>query len=117
MSDRIAALHARQIWDSRGRPTVEVDVVLDSGARGRAAAPAGASRGDNEAVDLRDGGDAFGGFCVTHAIANINGEISRALKGASADQAAVDAQLVALDNTANLSRLGGNAVVAVSLAL
>jgi enolase len=117
MSLRIATLHARQIWDSRGRPTVEAEIVLESGARGRAAAPAGASRGDNEAVDLRDGGDAFGGYGVARAIANINGEISRALKGAQADQSAIDAQLVAMDGTANLSRLGGNAIVVVSLAL
>ena len=117
MTLRIESLHGRQIWDSRGRPTVEVDLVLEGGSIGRAAAPAGASRGDNEAVDLRDGGEAFGGFGVARALAHINGEISTAFMGTPADQAAVDSRLVALDGTSNLSRLGGNAVVAVSLAL
>jgi enolase len=117
MTSRIASLHARQIWDSRGRPTVEVDLALDSGASGRAAAPAGASRGDNEAIDLRDGGNAFGGFGVAHAVSNVNGEIAAALKRARADQAEVDATLASLDGTSNFARLGGNAVVAVSLAL
>jgi enolase len=117
MTFRIASLRARQIWDSRGRPTVEVDLALDSGAIGRAAAPAGASRGDNEAIDLRDSGDAFGGYGVTRAVANVNGDIAKALKGAPADQAAVDAKLASLDGTPNFARLGGNATVAVSLAL
>jgi enolase len=117
MTSRIASLHARQIWDSRGRPTVEVEISLDSGALGRAAAPAGASRGDNEAIDLRDGGEPFGGYGVMRAISNVNTEIAAALKGAPADQAEVDAALVSLDGTPNLARLGGNAVVAVSLAL
>jgi len=117
MTSRIASLQARQIWDSRGRPTVEVDLALDSGAFGRAAAPAGASRGDNEAIDLRDGGDAFGGYGVARAVANVNGEIARTLMGAPADQATVDATLASLDGTPNFARLGGNATVAVSLAL
>lgn len=117
MTSRIASLRARQIWDSRGRPTVEVDLALESGASGRAAAPAGASRGDNEAIDLRDGGDAFGGYGVAGAVANVNGEIAKALKGAPADQTAVDAKLASLDGTPNFARLGGNATVAVSLAL
>jgi enolase len=117
MTSRIASLRARQIWDSRGRPTVEVDLVLDSGASGRAAAPAGASRGDNEAIDLRDGGVAFGGYGVARAVANVNGEIAKALIGAPADQTAVDATLASLDGTPNFARLGGNATVAVSLAL
>lgn len=117
MTSRIASLSARQIWDSRGRPTVEVDLTLDSGAVGRAAAPAGASRGDNEAIDLRDGGDAFGGYGVSRALANVNDEIARRLIGTPADQAGVDATLASLDNTPNFGRLGGNATVAVSLAL
>ncbi len=117
MTSRIASLKARQIWDSRGRPTVEVDLALDSGASGRAAAPAGASRGDNEAIDLRDGGDAFGSYGVARAVANVNGEIARTLIGAPADQSAVDAMLASLDGTPNFARLGGNATVAVSLAL
>jgi enolase len=117
MTSRIASLHARQIWDSRGRPTVEVDLALDSGSIGRAAAPAGASRGDNEVVDLRDGGDAFGGYGVARAVSNVNGEIRAALKGAPADQSAVDATLLSLDGTPNFARLGGNAAIAVSLAL
>jgi len=117
MTSRIVSLRARQIWDSRGRPTVEVDLVLDSGASGRASAPAGASRGDNEAIDLRDGGVAFGGYGVARALANVNGEIAKALIGAPADQTAVDATLASLDGTPNFARLGGNATVAVSLAL
>ena len=117
MTSRIASLRARQIWDSRGRPTVEVDLALDSGAVGRAAAPAGVSRGDNEAIDLRDGGDAFGGYGVARAIANVNGDIAKALIGAPADQAVVDATLASRDNTPNFARLGGNATVAVSLSL
>jgi len=117
MTSRIASLRARQIWDSRGRPTVEVDLSLDSGASGRAAAPAGVSRGDNEAIDLRDGGDAFGGYGVARAVANVNGEIAKALKGALADQTTVDVKLASLDGTPNFARLGGNATVAVSLAL
>jgi enolase len=117
MTSRIALVHARQIWDSRGRPTVEVDLTLDTGACGRAAAPAGASRGDNEAIDLRDGGTAFGGYGVVRAVSNVNGEIAAALKGALADQAEVDATLASLDGTPNFARLGGNAVIAASLAL
>jgi enolase len=117
MTPRIASLYSRQIWDSRGRPTVEVDITLDSGAFGRAAAPAGASRGDNEAIDLRDGGDAFGGYGVARAVSNVNREIAAALKSAPADQTEIDAILASLDGTPNFARLGGNAVVAVSLAL
>jgi enolase len=117
MTARIASLHARQIWDSRGRPTVEVELGLDDGAIGRAAAPAGASRGTYEAIDLRDGGTRFGGYGVERAVANVNGEIATALKGMDADQEAVDARLAERDGTPGFSRLGGNAVVAVSLAL
>ena len=117
MTSRIASVTGRQLWDSRGRPTVEAEVVLESGAVGRAIAPAGASRGAHEAIDLRDGGDAFGGFGVNRAVAGIGSEIAGAIAGIDArDQAAVDAALCALDGTANKARLGANAVVAVSMA-
>lgn len=118
MTSRIASVTGRQIWDSRGRPTVEAEVVLESGAVGRAIAPAGASRGAHEAVDLRDGGEAFGGFGVNRAVAGIGSEIASAIAGMDArEQAAVDAALCALDNTPNKARLGANAVVAVSMAV
>ncbi|HVT25706.1 MAG TPA: phosphopyruvate hydratase [Rhizomicrobium sp.] len=114
---RIQSVKARQIWDSRGRPTVEADIRLEGGAFGRAAAPAGASRGIHEAIDLRDGGTKFGGFGVDKAVANVNGPIAKAFVGKHADQEALDALLSELDGTPNFSRLGGNATVAVSLAL
>lgn len=118
MSARIAAVVGRQIWDSRGRPTVEAEVVLENGAVGRAIAPAGASRGAHEAVDLRDGGTAFGGYGVNRAVAGIAAEIAPALLGMDGrDQAGVDAVLASLDGTPNKSRLGGNAIVAVSMAV
>jgi len=118
MTSRIASVTGRQLWDSRGRPTVEAEVVLESGAVGRAIAPAGASRGAHEAIDLRDGGDAFGGFGVNRAVAGIGSEIASAIAGMDArEQAAVDAALCALDNTPNKARLGANAVVAVSMAV
>ena len=118
MTSRIASVTGRQIWDSRGRPTVEAEVVLESGAVGRAIAPAGASRGAHEAIDLRDGGAAFGGFGVNGAVAAIGAEIAPALMGMDArEQAAVDATLCALDGTPNKARLGANAVVAVSMAV
>jgi enolase len=113
----ISSIHARQILDSRGNPTVEVEVVLDSGARGQAAVPSGASTGEFEAVELRDGGDAWGGKGVSRAVANVNGEIAGALKGADAgDQAALDAKMIELDGTPNKGRLGANAILGVSLA-
>ena len=97
----ISSIHARQILDSRGNPTVEVEVALDSGARGLAAVPSGASTGEFEAVELRDGGDAWAGKGVSRAVANVNGEIAAALKGADAeDQAALDAKMIELDGTA-----------------
>jgi len=118
MSSTIVAVRGRRVWDSRGRPTVEADVALAGGAFGRAIAPAGASRGSREAIDLRDGGARFGGMDVTQAIANIDGPIARALVGHDAlDQAGIDAALVALDATPNKARLGGNATTAVSLAV
>ncbi|HEX2939527.1 MAG TPA: phosphopyruvate hydratase [Rhodopila sp.] len=114
----IAYVHGRRVWDSRGRPTVEADVVLENGGVGRAMAPAGASTGSGEAIDLRDGGDAFGGYDVTRAVRNINSEIARAVIGQdAADQAALDQRLIALDGTPNKSRLGANAVLAVSMAV
>ena len=114
---RIAGVQGRRVWDSRGRPTVEVDVTLEGGAMGRAIAPAGASRGSMEAVDLRDGGDAFGGLDVRRAIAGIGAEISNVLVGLdSREQEVVDGALVSLDDTENKARLGGNATVAVSMA-
>ena len=114
----IASVQGRRVWDSRGRPTVEAEVTLADGARGRAIAPAGASTGSGEAVDLRDGGKAFGGFDVTRAVAAVNGEIAAELKGMDAgDQAEVDRAMIALDGTSNRSRLGGNALVATSMAV
>ena len=118
MTSRIASVTGRQLWDSRGRPTVEAEVVLESGAVGRAIAPAGASRGAHEAIDLRDGGEAFGGYGVNRAVAGIGSEIASAIAGMDVrEQAAVDAALCALDNTPNKARLGANAVVAVSMAV
>jgi enolase len=113
----IARVHGRQILDSRGNPTVEVDVVLRSGASGRAAVPSGASTGDFEATELRDGGEAWQGKGVTRAVANVDGEIAAAIGGFDAsDQVAVDRALVELDGTPNKSRLGANAILGVSLA-
>ena len=114
----IAQVKGRRVWDSRGRPTVEAEVRLAGGAAGRAIAPAGASRGRGEAVDLRDGGDRLGGFDVQTALAHVNGEIATALCGAdAAGQEAVDRILVDLDGTPDKGRLGGNALIAVSMAV
>jgi len=114
----IRDVHAREILDSRGNPTVEADVVLTDGARGRAAVPSGASTGSREAVELRDGdADRYLGKGVRNAVANTNGTIRTALVGqALADQAALDARLIELDGTPNKGRLGANAILAVSLA-
>jgi enolase len=113
----IARVHARQILDSRGNPTVEVDVELRSGARGRAAVPSGASTGEFEATELRDGGEPWQGKGVTRAVANVDGEIAAAVAGLDAfDQAALDRTLIELDGTPNKSRLGANAILGVSLA-
>ena len=118
MNDTIVAVHGRRVWDSRGRPTVEAEVRIDGGAVGRAIAPAGASTGSAEALDLRDGGAAFGGLDVRGALAAVNGEIATLLRGrAASDQAGIDAALVALDGTPNRARLGGNALVATSMAV
>jgi enolase len=113
----IEAVHGRQILDSRGNPTLEVDVRLASGAFGRAAVPSGASTGAHEAVELRDGGPAYGGKAVTQAVANVDGEIAQAVRGLdAADQAALDRRLIELDGTPNKGRLGANAILGVSLA-
>jgi len=107
----------RQVLDSRGNPTVEAEVLLDSGARGRAIAPSGASTGIREAVELRDGGDRFSGKGVLGAVANVNGEIADAIRGLDAlDQRSVDFTMIDLDGTPDKGRLGANAMLAVSLA-
>ena len=114
----IVRLHGRRVWDSRGRPTVEAEVTLQNGAVGRAIAPAGASTGSGEALDLRDGGAPFGGHDVTKALSLLNGEIAETLKGLDArDQSRIDRRLIDLDGTANRSRLGGNTTVATSMAV
>ncbi len=113
----IESVHARQIFDSRGNPTVEVELILRGGARGRAAVPSGASTGEFEAVELRDGGQKYGGRGVSKAVANVNGEIAKTVIARDAsDQQALDATLIELDGTANKSRLGANALLGVSLA-
>ncbi len=113
----IKSILARRVWDSRGRPTVEAEVVLNDGSLGRAIAPAGASKGTREALELRDGGDRFGGLDVLRAVGHVNGEISNALVGTKADnQIALDQALIDLDGTINKSRLGANATLAVSMA-
>ena len=115
----VAGVHARQILDSRGNPTVEVEVELASGARGRAAVPSGASTGRYEAVELRDGDSrAYGGKSVLKAVRNVEGEIAQAVTGLDAeDQRAIDTTLIDLDGTKNKSRLGANAILGVSLAV
>ena len=114
----IIDLTAREILDSRGNPTVEVDVVLEDGSTGRAAVPSGASTGAHEAVELRDGESRYGGKGVLRAVEAVNGEIFEAMAGRDAsDQEAVDRRLVALDGTANKARLGANAILGVSLAV
>jgi enolase len=113
----IERVHGRQVLDSRGNPTVEVEVALDSGARGLAIVPSGASTGEYEAVELRDGGDQWGGKGVTRAVAHVNGELADALKGARAtEQSALDRTMIELDGTPNKGRLGANAILGVSLA-
>src|SRR6266851_2328653 len=115
---QIDQIHAREILDSRGNPTVEADVVLAGGARGRAAVPSGASTGEHEAVELRDGdAKSYGGKGVLKAVQNVNDAIARELKGKDAlDQATIDRALIELDGTPNKSSLGANAILAVSLA-
>ena len=115
---KVIRVHGRQIFDSRGNPTVEVDLELESGAFGRAAVPSGASTGEHEAVELRDGGDAYGGKAVLDAVDHVNGEIANAITGRDAgDQAGLDHALIELDGTDTKARLGANAILGVSLAV
>lgn len=115
---QITRVHGREIIDSRGNPTVEVDVTLDNKVTGRAAVPSGASTGVREALELRDGDTKrYLGKGVTKAVANINGEIAKAVTGKDADQRAIDGQMIALDGTPNKGRLGANALLGVSMAL
>ena len=114
----ITRIHGREILDSRGNPTVEVEVTLDGRTTGRAAVPSGASTGAREALELRDGDKTrYGGKGVARAVAHVNGEIAAALKGKSAEQRAIDSQMIALDGTPNKGRLGANAMLGVSMAL
>jgi enolase len=114
---QIEHVHARQVLDSRGNPTVEAELSLRSGAYGRAAVPSGASTGEFEATELRDGGEAWAGKGVGQAVRNVNGEIASAVHGRDAfDQRGLDRTLIDLDGTPNKSRLGANAILAVSLA-
>ena len=114
----IVYVHGRRVWDSRGRPTVEAEVMLSGGAVGRAIAPAGASTGTGEARDLRDGGPDFGGYDVTHAVDNVNEALSDTVIGMDGtDQAAVDRAMIARDGTPAKTKLGGNAILAVSMAV
>src|SRR5215510_1682764 len=113
----IVDIIGREILDSRGNPTVEVDVVLDGGAMGRAAVPSGASTGEHEALELRDGDKSrYGGKGVRKAVANVNGEIAKALTGHAYDQQSLDAAIIGLDGTPTKSRLGANALLGVSMA-
>src|SRR5438552_4315622 len=117
MSMKIARVHGREILDSRGNPTVEVDVVLDSGAIGRAAVPSGASTGEREALELRDGDPSrYGGKGVRKAVAHVNGEIAKAIVGRDQTQRGLDESMIALDGTPTKSRLGANALLGVSMA-
>ena len=117
ITHEIVYVHGRRVWDSRGRPTVEAEVMLAGGAVGRAIAPAGASTGSGEALDKRDGGAAFGGWDVTQAVAAVNGEIAEEILGRDGrDQAGLDRAMIKLDGTPAKTRLGGNAILAVSMA-
>ena len=114
----IKTVHARQIMDSRGNPTIECDITLSGGAFGRAAVPSGASTGSFEALELRDGGTAYMGKGVLTAVKNVNEIIAPAIIGMDAsDQTALDEKMLALDGTANKEKLGANAILAVSLAV
>src|SRR5438105_4646512 len=114
---KITRVHGREILDSRGNPTVEVDVTIEGGAIGRSAVPSGASTGEREALELRDGDQArYGGKGVRKAVANVNGEIAKILHGRSFDQKSLDATIIALDGTSTKSRLGANALLGVSMA-
>ena len=113
----IIDIHARQIFDSRGNPTIEVDVVTENGYLGRAAVPSGASTGEHEAVELRDGGKDYMGKGVLQAVENVNGKIAGTLLGVSVfEQAMIDKIMIDLDDTPNKAKLGANAILGVSLA-
>ncbi|MDA3004400.1 MAG: phosphopyruvate hydratase, partial [Actinomycetota bacterium] len=113
----IKKVHAREVLDSRGNPTVEVEVTLESGAFGRAIVPSGASTGEHEAVELRDGGKRYLGKGVSNAVNNVNTEIAKSLVGLDAnDQKSVDNKMISLDGTQNKSHLGANAMLGASLA-
>lgn len=112
----IRSVHAREILDSRGNPTVEVEVTLASGAMGRAAVPSGASTGSHEAVELRDGDSRYNGTGVMKAVSNVNGELNQALGGKEVDQRSLDTMMIELDGTENKGRLGANALLGVSMA-
>jgi enolase len=117
VTDTISGIHPRKVWDSRGRPTVEVEVTLSGGKKGRAIAPAGASRGAHEAIDLRDGGEGVAAFGVSRALASVSERIAPNLRGLAIDDlAAIDARMIELDGTPNKAVLGGNATIAVSMA-
>src|SRR5580693_165504 len=118
MSTKITRVHARQIIDSRGNPTVEADVLLEGGVVGRGAVPSGASTGEHEALELRDGDKSkFLGKGVLKAVANVNGEIAKSIVGLdAADQRALDHKMITVDGTPTKSRLGANAILAVSMA-
>ena len=118
MAGHISGLNARMILDSRGNPTVEVDCYVDGVLKGRAAVPSGASTGEHEAVELRDGTNDFMGKSVYHAVRNVNDLILKELKNLSVfDQELIDSKMIELDNTANKSKLGANAILSVSLAV
>src|SRR5436190_18959178 len=118
LSTKIQKVHGREILDSRGNPTVEVEVTLDGGTVGRAAVPSGASTGVREALELRDGDKKrYLGKGVQKAVANVNGEIAAALAGKAADQRAIDDAMIALDGSPNKGRLGANALLGVSMAV
>ena len=116
---KIKSVHGRQILDSRGNPTVEADVILESGVRGRASVPSGASTGSHEALELRDkDASKYGGMGETRAVANVNDEIAREIVGMEVSrQRAIDRKMIELDGTGNKSRLGANAILAVSMAV
>ena len=118
MSTKIARVHGRQIIDSRGNPTVEADVVLEGGALGRAAVPSGASTGEHEAIELRDGDKSrYLGKCVLKAVANVNSAIAQAVAGLDAsDQRALDRRMIDADGSPNKGNLGANAILAVAMA-
>src|SRR5262245_19686321 len=117
MTSEIVHVHGRRILDSRGNPTVEVEIGLESGAFGRAAVPSGASTGEHEAVELRDGAEEWLGKGVSRAVEHVNGELARLLTGFSAEeQREIDAAMVGLDGTPTKSRLGANAILGCSLA-